>query len=837
MERIVICSLSKSFGTEGDRGKVNVFFEKIDDKLELINANEFFCETKEVFITRNYSELEDEYSNELFELKCSPSKFEVNDGDCKYVSIPENASAIRSKLNVSEIIRCTLPEISNPEISIEILPHTKTVFVEQNDFVYGPFDFEVVSPSTSTSMANTIKLKTPTLDLKLSQGKVITNHHYAKIDKDKLEGYEFKTIIGGVIVNVLINHKSFLALMDSTVDFMSDEQIITKYGNIIAQNPTIRNFSKGMVNLIRNQTTITKEYKSNKDRFLKFFDLLDLPLEWGRIRSDLMTELINSAKGSKILESYIAENKAEFFKGDREEYLLTLKKEHQEIQSGIDALNRTKESVQSELRQKKDELQNIDVGESQQAFSDELKKKLEVDLDSVKQEIKNHQSKLDDIKSEFSEYNSLKDVQERKNNLEIINKDKDKDIERLESRRNEVAEELKKDNNQLVQSLLKIKNQVDVLTGANPTEKKEQINFIVKSNKPMEDFDSDTRETFINDISDKLTTLGRKTDFDDIANIIITLSQSQFTLFSGLPGTGKTSLAKLIGQAMGIQNRLLNVPVARGWTSQRDVLGFFNALSQSFVPSSTGLYDLIGQMQNDKENKGALSIVLLDEFNLSQPEHYFSPFMEMADSESNRKLFTGDPSQPELRIPEHLRFLGTINHDESVQALTPRMLDRASIINFDNIASQGPINVNHSIEAHNEITECVRGEDFIKLFKAPKTDLPDDISSIIEDITKVLHDDSAELGSQIIISYRKIKAISSYYNVASPLMISHNLAALDYAICQHIIPLLNGYGEQFGERLKKLANVIPNELTKSYRKINYIISRGEANMQTYGAFL
>ena len=28
-DRVVICSLAKSFGTEGDRGKVNVFFETI----------------------------------------------------------------------------------------------------------------------------------------------------------------------------------------------------------------------------------------------------------------------------------------------------------------------------------------------------------------------------------------------------------------------------------------------------------------------------------------------------------------------------------------------------------------------------------------------------------------------------------------------------------------------------------------------------------------------------------------------------------------------------------------------------------------------------------------
>lgn len=165
------------------------------------------------------------------------------------------------------------------------------------------------------------------------------------------------------------------------------------------------------------------------------------------------------------------------------------------------------------------------------------------------------------------------------------------------------------------------------------------------------------------------------------------------------------------------------------------------------------------------------------------------------------------------------------------------MLDRAAIINFDNLVSQGSINAISSKKTLDVISDCIKGDDFIKLFKASKSELPDDIASIISDITNVLHDDSPELGSQIIISYRKIKAISAYCNVASPLMISHNLAALDYAICQHILPLLNGYGEQFGERLKKLANIIPSELSKSNKKINHIISRGELNMQAYGAFL
>jgi hypothetical protein len=107
---------------------------------------------------------------------------------------------------------------------------------------------------------------------------------------------------------------------------------------------------------------------------------------------------------------------------------------------------------------------------------------------------------------------------------------------------------------------------------------------------------------------------------------------------------------------------------------------------------------------------------------------------------------------------------------------------------------------------------------------------------IIDIIINVLHDDDPKLGNQVIVSYRKRKAINEYHNVASTLLIDRNLYALDYAVCQHVVPLLSGYGEQFGQRLSKLLETIPDEMEMSRKRITRIITKGDLNLFSYGAF-
>ncbi|HCI3589990.1 TPA: hypothetical protein NO089_003860, partial [Acinetobacter baumannii] len=169
----------------------------------------------------------------------------------------------------------------------------------------------------------------------------------------------------------------------------------------------------------------------------------------------------------------------------------------------------------------------------------------------------------------------------------------------------------------------------------------------------------------------------------DLVNLLICTQQSFVTFLAGLPGVGKTSLSRLFIDGQGLTNRFKEVSVARGWTSQKDLIGFFNPLANRFQPSQTGLYEFFHALNEESKKKqkdNAMAYILLDEANLSPIEHYWASFMGMTDSKKHMELKLG---QDTIKIPKHLRFLATINYDSTTEPLSPRIIDRAPIIVLD----------------------------------------------------------------------------------------------------------------------------------------------------------
>lgn len=831
-ERKVLCTIEKGYSSEREEqiGKLRVYFEVFENGDILpINKMDFFCDTEQVFVTSGYSDIKERFKSNLFEAICIPTNFEQKDGNCRYVTRANSCDEIKG-LQVSQVYDVSLPTPNDPLIVVNDLPLTKTLLIKENGFIYGPFDYTNKFDEKTESYILSLKsINTP-----LSK---IPQYHIGKVGIQKCITHlsnEKRTPL------FLSNIKRILENIDEEIDFITDDQILSIYGNKIALNADFRSFTKGTIAQIRKHFSSVTEYRTFPQRFNRLFQCLEDSLAWDSTKTELIQTFLDTKEGKQILVDYISQNKDDYFKEEKANFAKKMEEETKKQKNAFDELKEKKEALESEIRKKTRERNDFEVNNAGNlsSLTDERRKIIE-------SQIASERSKLDSLTGEVKaleeKYSKLKEYDKLHKEIQTLEDDRDRARDKkkqMEEQVDEVRAKLKENNETLTSRLVKLKPDVDALCGLRPRIAVQQLDYNVpiRSNYNSSDTE-DIREDLIDTVLDSLNKQGRKTDYATAANILTTISQCQFTLFSGLPGTGKTSLAKMLGNCLGLGNRFLNIPVARGWTSSRDILGFYNALSQSFSPASTGLYELIQHLSSEiEDNKDpAASIILLDEFNLSQPEHYFSPFLEMADPESKRVLTTGNPDKAYFNIPDYLRFLGTINQDESVQSLTPRLLDRAAIVNFDDFEPNYEVSMIGSENIINSTSEAISGKKFIDIFKANTLELPADIEKVLQSVVLTLRDDRPEYGNPIIVSYRKIKAIRSYYNVAGPLMsMESKYLGLDYAISQHVIPLLNGYGQGFGKRLEALILNLPDEMEKSLKMLKKILSHGNQNMFSYG---
>ncbi len=197
-----------------------------------------------------------------------------------------------------------------------------------------------------------------------------------------------------------------------------------------------------------------------------------------------------------------------------------------------------------------------------------------------------------------------------------------------------------------------------------------------------------------------------------IINMLICLTQGFVTVFSGKPGCGKTSICRILGETLGLTNfndnniemafdeyiqfvdrrnenvetsRYIEVSTERGWTSKRDFIGYYNPLTESFDKTNALLYNAFLVMDYEAKDKTKLRhlpyFILLDEANLSPMEYYWADFMNLCEAwrESNSIDLGGGRI---FKIPETLHFIATINNDHTTEILSPRLIDRANVIDL-----------------------------------------------------------------------------------------------------------------------------------------------------------
>lgn len=187
-----------------------------------------------------------------------------------------------------------------------------------------------------------------------------------------------------------------------------------------------------------------------------------------------------------------------------------------------------------------------------------------------------------------------------------------------------------------------------------------------------------------------------------IQTFIAGLHMSPLSILWGISGTGKTSLPREFAKAMiassdgytGMDDAGNNMEPFRicaiqsGWRDNMDLIGFYNNFDKRYNETDffRALY-LAGQ----PKYKDTLFFIILDEMNLSRPEHYFADFLSLMEQPENaRNISIKAPLEVMsllkqikdgmLQLPPNVRFIGTANHDETTLSFAPKTYDRSNVI-------------------------------------------------------------------------------------------------------------------------------------------------------------
>lgn len=342
-------------------------------------------------------------------------------------------------------------------------------------------------------------------------------------------------------------------------------------------------------------------------------------------------------------------------------------------------------------------------------------------------------------------------------------------------------------------------------------------------------------------------------DKNTILNILICYTQGFLTVFSGEPGTGKTSICKILSSVLGltipekaiprckdgyIATRFIPVSVERGWTTKRDFIGYYNPLTKAFDRSNRKMFDALNIM--DLEAKGNSTdmpfMILLDEANLSPMEYYWADFMNICDEiDCTSVINLGDDFC--FNVPDQLRFVATINNDHTTESLSPRLVDRAWVIRLPRVKSGmvRPVTVNA------EGSEVISWSALVSTFGADNHDFVS-LNGAAKDIYEELLNKCRT--AKISVSARADAAIRRYWSTAQRLFENDSnygtdasIVALDYAVAQRILPHVDGSGEKYDNRLRDIHKFCSDKnLRISAEILSDIIKNGEDSMQYFQFF-
>ena len=273
-----------------------------------------------------------------------------------------------------------------------------------------------------------------------------------------------------------------------------------------------------------------------------------------------------------------------------------------------------------------------------------------------------------------------------------------------------------------------------------------------------------------------------------IKRLAFSLMAKPFVILSGLAGSGKTQLALAFAKCLSenIKEQVCTVSIGADWTNRESLLGYPNALNKDeYVKPECGVLQLLMRANEDPDKPYFL---ILDEMNLSVVERYFADFLSAMESGEKIKLWDNEAGNvpKEIELPKNVFIIGTINVDETTYMFSPKVLDRANVIEFkiatDEMDDYLGKKVNINLES--AYSACANmAVDFVNKANS-QVEKDEKNKDILLSFFKELKEVNAEFG------YRTVNEISRYLHFADGELSADS--AIDTAILQKLLPKLHG---------------------------------------------
>ncbi|MBW0369982.1 McrB family protein [Ensifer adhaerens] len=299
--------------------------------------------------------------------------------------------------------------------------------------------------------------------------------------------------------------------------------------------------------------------------------------------------------------------------------------------------------------------------------------------------------------------------------------------------------------------------------------------------------------------------------------LLLALFAKRFLILTGLSGSGKTLLARsFLRWCAAKPEQYSVVAVGANWTSNEHVLGYADALNENRYVRTKVLDVLMRAADNPEQPH----FVILDEMNLSHVERYFADFLSAIESPQEPIHLHGDTKPREgvpgqlPNLPPNLFVIGTVNVDETTYMFSPKVLDRANVIEFRTSVEAMQSYLGATTSASSSIEN--KGSGFGTVLveaqqkKVSPADLPEAIRKPAMEEILLLFNLLAE--EELEFGFRSAHEIARYFwfafearQPATDAARHEVLAtALDHQVLQKILPRIHGARKRVEPLLLKL---------------------------------